>query len=185
MLRGGIVGGLYGKGSRDGGGGRAVKSEAMFYAEYTAVNITATTSSTNVAVSDVIAFNAEVVSHGESDRKIAFNDKTGTWEASEKCLHQFIVSVHSMIGRGNPQRAKLHIEYQKNEDAWLDMSSDSYLRRDQNNALTPYTHGEEPILLDTGDTIRFRARRTGETSLAVTYNEIRAKVVEQPLRTAA
>lgn len=177
MIRGGIVGGLYG--NRGGGGGG--KSEQMFYGEYTAANITATTSTTNVAVSDIIAFNAETVSHGESDRKIAFDDKTGKWEASEKCLHQFIVSVHSTVGRGTPQRAELHIEYQKNAEAWLDMSSDSYLRRDLSNVLTPYTHGEEPILLDTGDTIRFRVRRIGETSLAVTYDEIRAKVVGQPL----
>ena len=178
MILGGIVGGYYGK-----GGG---KSEDIFYAEYTAANFTATTSQTNAAVSDVIAFNAEVVSLGGSNRKIAFNDKTGQWEASEKCLHQFIVSVHATASTGTPaRRAEIHIEYQKNADTWLDMSSDSYLRRDQNNALTPYTHGEEPILLDTGDTIRYRVRRIGETSLAVTYNEIRAKVVEQPLRIAA
>ena len=182
MIRGGIVGGLYGKAGGGSGGG---KSEDIFYAEYTAADITATTSSTDAAVSDVIAFNVEEVSHGASNRKLTFNDKTGLWTATEKCLHQFIVSVHSTISAGTPKRAELHIEYQKNSDAWLDMSSDSYMRRDRSNVLTPYTHGEEPILLDTGDTIRFRTRRIGETSLAATYNEIRAKVVEQPLRIAA
>lgn len=173
MIRGGIVGGLYGS--------RAGKSEEIFYAEYTAADITATTSSEDAAVSDVIRFNAEVVNHGENDRKIRFNNKNGQWQALEKCLHQFIVAVHSTVATGSPRRAELHVEYQKNKDAWLDMSSDSYVRRDQRNVLTPYTHGEEPILLDTGETIRFRVRRIGETSLAVTYNEIRAKVVEQPL----
>ena len=179
MILGGIVGGYYGQTT----GQTIGQITELFYAEYTAANIVVPGSATNAVQSNNIPFNAETVRHGRTDRTITFNNKTGIWTAQERGVYDFVVSVHLTAAHGAVHRAEAHLEYRINNGSWQDFSSDAYQRTDGTRAITPYVHGEEPILLEANDFIAFRVRRIGQTALATTYDEIRATVVQRAMST--
>lgn len=162
------------------GGGPARTERDIVFVEYAAANLT-----DNTDINKVIALNAQTYVRGESVSGLTLNTTTGVITATREGLYDFEIDLDVIAAASETvtARAVIHLEYQKNAEAWRHISASGYARQG-NPPLSPSLHGREFIILMSGDTLRFRISRVGQ-SYNLTYQNIVAKAVERSLKIAA
>lgn len=162
------------------GSGPTQTERDIVFVEYAAANLT-----DNTDVNKVIALNAQTYVRGESVSGLTLDTTTGVITASREGLYDFEIDLDVIAAKSTTvnARAVIHLEYQKNAEAWRHISASGYARQG-NPPLSPSLHGREFILLGNKDTLKFRISRSGK-SFNLTYQNIVAKAVERSLKIAA